>query len=209
MLQTTYPLGDEIALKLTTARWYTPSGRTVQRPRPDGEGAVGNRTPSEIPEVFHSKAGRPIPDASGILPDLMVGGAPRAEGERALMAALGEDAGLFRTVLADYATEVKKTSAPKSQAFGVNEGMRGQLFDRLLQVGIQLPRPTFDSASAYIDDQLGYEITRVAFGPTAEAKRRGLSDRQMQTAVRLLQRGRTQEGVLALAAAKRARSSMR
>jgi carboxyl-terminal processing protease len=209
VLQTTYPLGDEIALKLTTARWYTPSGRTVQRPRPDGEGAMGNRIPSQEPEIFYSKAGRPIPDASGILPDLMVGGTPRSEGERALMASLGEDVGLFRTVLGDYASEIKKTSSPRSQSFRISEGMRGQLFDRLLQVGIELPRSTFDSASGYVDEQLGYEITRVAFGPAAEAKRRGLSDRQMQTAVRLLQRARTQEGILALAAAERAKTTGR
>src|SRR6185312_8174673 len=38
VLQTTYPIGDEVALKLTTARWFTPSGRTVQRPRPDSAG---------------------------------------------------------------------------------------------------------------------------------------------------------------------------
>ena len=209
VLQTTYPLGDEIALKLTTARWYTPSGRTVQRPRPDGQGAVGNRIPSQEPEIFHSKAGRPIPDASGILPDLMVGGTPRSEGERALMSALGEDVGLFRTVLADYATDIKKTSSLRTQSFRINENMRGQLFDRLLLVGIELPRSTFDSASGYIDDQLGYEVTRVAFGPAAEAKRRGLSDRQMQAAVRLLQGARNQEGVLALAAAERAKATAR
>ena len=34
---------------------------------------MGNRIPSQEPEIFYSKAGRPIPDASGILPDLMVG----------------------------------------------------------------------------------------------------------------------------------------
>ena len=31
LVQTLYPLGQETALKLTTARWYTPSGRTIQR----------------------------------------------------------------------------------------------------------------------------------------------------------------------------------
>ena len=31
LVQTLFPLGDGVALKLTTARWYTPSGRTIQR----------------------------------------------------------------------------------------------------------------------------------------------------------------------------------
>jgi hypothetical protein len=43
----------------------------------------------------------------------------------------------------------------------------------------------------------------------AEARRRALSDRQMQTAVRLLRRVRTQEEALALAAAERAKGVSR
>ena len=31
LVQTLYPISDGVALKLTTARWYTPSGRTIQR----------------------------------------------------------------------------------------------------------------------------------------------------------------------------------
>jgi carboxyl-terminal processing protease len=209
VLQTTYPLGDEIALKLTTARWYTPSGRSVQRPRPDGEGAIGNRIPALAPRIFHSNAGRPIPDASGILPDLTVRGIPRSDAERSLLAGLGEDLSLFRSVLSDYAIEVRETARPRSEWFRVNQEMRDQVYDRLQEVGLELPRPTFDNASGYLDDQLGYEITRVVFGPAAEVRRRALSDRQMQTAVRLLRQAHTQENLLTMAAAERSRGSIR
>jgi hypothetical protein len=60
-----------------------------------------------------------------------------------------------------------------------------------------------------MDDQLGYEISRAVFGPAVEVRRRALSDRQMQTAVRLLRQTRTQENLLALAAAERARGTIR
>jgi len=205
VLQTTYPLGEEIAIKLTTARWYTPSGRTVQRPRADGEGAHGNRTPAQIPQVFRSASGRPIPDASGILPDLTVRGFPRSDAERTLLSVLGEDLGLFRSTLSDYAQYVQKTNPPQAPSFKVTQEMRDELFERLLMVGLELPTDTYDAASGYVDEQLGYEITRGVFGPVAEARRRALSDRQMQTAVRLLRRGRTQEQVLAVSQAERAR----
>jgi carboxyl-terminal processing protease len=209
VLQTTYPLGDEIAIKLTTARWYTPSGRSVQRPRSDGEGAIGNRIPALAPQIFRSSAGRPIPDASGILPDLTVRGTPRSDGERALLAALAEDLSLFRAVLSDYAAEVRRTAAPRSELFPVTEAMRSQLYDRLQQVGLDLARSTFDNASPYVDDQLGYEISRTVFGPAAEVRRRAMSDRQMQTAVRLLRRARTQENLLIVAATERSRGAIR
>jgi carboxyl-terminal processing protease len=210
VLQTTYPLGDEIAIKLTTARWYTPSGRTVQRPRPEGEGAIGNRTPALAPRLFHSASGRAIPDASGILPDLTVRGTPRSDAERAFLAALKEDISRFRSVLSDYASDLQKTpGAPRFESFRVTEEMRNHIFERLQQIGIELPRSTFDNASAYVDEQLGYEITREIFGPAAEARRRALSDRQMQTAVRLLRRAGTQEEALSIAAAERARGTSR
>lgn len=210
VLQTTYPLGDEIAIKLTTARWFSPSGRTVQRPKPDGEGALGNRIPSLAPRLFRSDAGRPIPDSSGILPDLTVRGVPRSDGERAFLGTLGEDIGLFRSVLSDYANSLAKTShAPKSESFRVTEEMRSQVFDRLQQIGLELPRNIFDNASGYIDEQMGYEICRAVFGSPAEARRRALSDRQMQAAVRMLRRARTQDEVLGIAATERARGTSR
>jgi carboxyl-terminal processing protease len=209
VLQTTYPLGDEIAIKLTTARWYTPSGRTVQRPTSDSVGGFGNRTPSQAPRLYQSKAGRPIPDASGILPDLTVRSAPRSEGERSLLMALGEDQGLFRGVLADFAANLKKTHPPKFQSFRITEDMRNQVYERLQQVGVDLARPVYDNASGYVDDQLGYEITRAVFGPIAEARRRAWADHQMSTAVRLLRRAENQEEALSIAALERAQGTNR
>ncbi|MGH7509900.1 MAG: S41 family peptidase [Gemmatimonadales bacterium] len=208
-LQTTYPLGEEVAIKLTTARWYTPSGRTVQRPRPDSEGAQGNRTPAQLPQVYRSASGRPIPDASGILPDLTVRGVPRSDAERALMGALGEDLGIFRSVLSEYAVHLKNTNPPTLASFRVTREMRDGVFERLQLSGVQLPRHTFDIATGYVDEQLGYEITRAVFGPVAEARRRAMSDRQMQVAVRLLRGARSQEQALALAMAERARGRFR
>src|SRR5919112_836971 len=138
VLQTTYPLGEEIAIKLTTARWYTPSGRTVQRPRPDKEGAIGNRTPALVPRLFHSEAGRAIPDASGILPDLTIRGTPRSDAERAFLAVLREDVNLFRSVLSDYAADLKRNpNAPKFESFRVSEVMREQVYERLQQIGLE------------------------------------------------------------------------
>jgi hypothetical protein len=87
--------------------------------------------------------------------------------------------------------------------------MRDQVFERLQQNELELDRHTFDMASGYVDEQLGYEITRAVFGAVAEARRRALSDRQMQTAVRLLQRGQTQEQVLIAARTERVKTSRR
>jgi hypothetical protein len=182
----------------------------VQRPRPDGEGAVGNRTPALAPQLYQSASGRSIPDASGILPDLTVRGAPRSDGERVFLATLGEDVGLFRSVLADYASDLRKNPhAPKFESFRVSEEMRGPVYERMQQIGLELPRSTFDNAAGYIDEQLGYEMARALFGAPAEARRRAYSDRQMQAAVRLLRRAKTQEDALGIAAAERSSGTSR
>ena len=140
VLQTTYPIGDEVAIKLTTARWFTPSGRTVQRPRPDSAGGPGNRLPSTRPNVFYSSGGRVVPDASGILPDLLVRAMPRSDGERLLAARLGEDMNRFRDVVAGYAAELRAQQVSQADALAITPERRDSLFARLEEADVHLDR---------------------------------------------------------------------
>ena len=48
-----------------------------------------------------------MPDASGILPDLLVRAMPRSEGERLLADRLGDEMNRFRDVVAGYAAELR------------------------------------------------------------------------------------------------------
>jgi hypothetical protein len=138
-----------------------------------------------------------------------VRGVPRSDAERALLSALGEDLVLFRAILSDYAARVKKARPPRTESFRVTREMRDEIFERLQHNELEVDRLTFDRASGYVDEQLGYEITRAVFGAVAEARRRALSDRQMQTAVRLLRRAGTQEQVLTVAQSERTRMAVR
>ncbi|MGI9041115.1 MAG: S41 family peptidase [Gemmatimonadales bacterium] len=203
VLQTTYPLGEEVAIKLTTARWFTPTGRSVQRPRPDTAGGPGNRTPALAPTVFRSAAGRPIPDASGILPDLLVRSSLRSDGERTLHRALGDDLDRFRTALTVYASELRAAGEVTDESFKVTPGMREELFLLLEEEGVPLSRETFESAGVYVDEQLGFEITRQLFGTESVVRRQARSDRQLLAALRVLRASRTQQQTLTAAAAAR------
>ena len=91
VLQTTYPLGKDMAIRLTTARWFTPSGRTVQRLPLDTLSAQKFLIPHSRPRSFRTDGGRAIADASGIMPDVLVQALPRSEGELLLTSALGDD----------------------------------------------------------------------------------------------------------------------
>jgi carboxyl-terminal processing protease len=201
VLQTTYPLADEVALKLTTARWYTPSGRSVQRPRADTAGGVGNRPPSLQPRTFRTDAGRPVPDASGILPDLLVRSIPRSDGERLLVGILGDDMDHFRDVMVGYAAELRAARSVSNESFTVIPEMRDGLFQRLQEAGVRLDRETFDQARGYVDEQLGYEIARELFGSDSMLRRQAKTDPQIQAALRILRASRTQQEALSLATA--------
>ena len=90
LVQTLFPLGDGVALKLTTARWYTPSGRTIQRIAKDEEAQAeqaaveaGDTMPGATDKELSdspSAPGRsstPTPAAwsaaaAGIVPDIVI-----------------------------------------------------------------------------------------------------------------------------------------
>jgi carboxyl-terminal processing protease len=204
VLQTTYPLGEEVALKLTTAKWFTPSGRWVQRPPPQAPGAAGNRTPALEPQVLRTRAGRPIPDRSGILPDLTVRSSLRTDGERVLYSALGDDLERFRRVLSAYAAELREDGSVTDESFQVTADMREGLYVRLHEAGVSLSPETYEEASAYVSDQLGYEIARELFGTESVVRRQAKADRQLQAALRLIKGSDSQQETITAAVAAQA-----
>lgn len=76
LVQTTMGLPDDGVLKLTTAKYYIPSGRSVQR-IDYRERRLGKRQsvrPDSLSRTFYTKAGRPVLEAGGITPDIEVVG---------------------------------------------------------------------------------------------------------------------------------------
>ena len=63
--QSTFPLGEGAALRLTTALWMTPSGRQIQRP-------PRSRADSADAPTVKSDGGRTLQAGGGIVPDQMV-----------------------------------------------------------------------------------------------------------------------------------------
>lgn len=71
LVQGTRPLGYNAMLKLTTAKYYIPSGRCIQAIdySRSQEGAV-NTIPDSLVGEFATRAGRKVYDGGGIMPDL-------------------------------------------------------------------------------------------------------------------------------------------
>ena len=74
LVQTSFPLSYESQIKLTTARYYTPSGRCIQAidyTHTDEEGGMVRRADS-LKKEFFTRRGRRVLDSGGIDPDVKV-----------------------------------------------------------------------------------------------------------------------------------------
>lgn len=74
LVQSTRPLPYDGMLKVTVAKYYTPSGRLIQaldysRRNPDGSVA---RTPDSLTNVYKTLHGREVRDGGGLTPDITV-----------------------------------------------------------------------------------------------------------------------------------------
>ncbi len=199
VLQTTYPLGGEMAIKLTTARWYTPSGRSINRPRTRTDSAVAaRRRAGEASGRFQSEVGRELPEGRGIVPDIVV----RREGytarERTFLDSLGSSYPAFRAALSDVALNARGDGNVVSEDFEVTPEMRARVYGALVERGVMVSPELFASAARYVDRQLGHETTRELFGEAAATRRRLLADRQMQATLDLINRATSQAELLHL-----------
>ena len=222
LVQTLFPLGDGVALKLTTARWYTPSGRTIQRTAKNEEDQAvqaaveaGDTVPG-VPDkehsdsairtrpIFHTDAGRVVRGGGGIVPDLVIRPDSLSGAEKDFAKALGNHLPEYRDVLTSFALEAKKSGAVKSESFTVTPEMRQQVYQQLRAKGIDLTPQVYDGASGLITEQLGYEMARYVFGRPAEFRRRAQDDKQLQTAMSLLRKAGTPRELMSLATSNRA-----
>jgi carboxyl-terminal processing protease len=108
LVQVTRPLGYNARLKLTTAKYYTPSGRCIQAVdyasrNPDG--SVG-QIPDSLKKEYKTKGGRRVLSGGGVEPDVKVEDEPYSKLAIALYT---------KNYLFDYATQyatAHKTIAP-------------------------------------------------------------------------------------------------
>ena len=73
LVQNTHPLSYNTQLKLTTAKYYVPSGRCIQAldyTHRNEDGSVG-KIPDSLVKPFQTKAGRIVYDGGGVLPDVL------------------------------------------------------------------------------------------------------------------------------------------
>ena len=72
LVQTLVPLGYNAYAKITTSKYYIPSGRCVQRINYSHSGGKDENVPDSLINEFRTSAGRKVYDGKGLMPDIKV-----------------------------------------------------------------------------------------------------------------------------------------
>jgi carboxyl-terminal processing protease len=203
LVQDLFPLEGGWALKLTTGKWYTPSGRSIQRPRrmlPDGSFAADTLPPSDSAlaarPVFKSDAGRPVYGGGGITPDVIVKEDSLTAAERTLLRALSTRATASNQAISEYTLELSRGARP---GFPADPAWREELYRRLQKDGVPVTRADYAAGATLIDRMLQGRVASLAFGDSASFKLGIPRDTQLQSALGIIRGARTQAEALARA----------
>lgn len=205
LVQSVFPLSNSSSLKMTTSKWYTPNGRSIQRAfrtdDRDPDDDVARADSAAADSAFRTDRGRIVRGGGGIGPDVVV---RQDSGEivarNRLQAALGNrNVVKYTDALAAYALDARARRTVSSPTFEVTPAIRSQFLSLLQQRGVTLDQATIEATWPFMQRQLGGQVARFAFGRAGEVLRQTTDDPVLATAKRLAARATTPASLLQLA----------
>lgn len=206
LVQTLFPLEGGWAMKITTGKWYTPSGRSIQADHDrlgderfveyaDGDQPVATDSGRKRPK-FRSDQGRIILGGGGVTPDVTITPDTLTAADRDLFRAYAPQQSQW--YLALYATALENKNKVKLD-YTIRPEWREAFWARLQAAKVSVTRAQFDAGSNLVDRNLERLTAQLAFGDSTVFRRAIKYDRQLNTALDYLRRGSTQRQLLALA----------
>ena len=195
LVQTVYSLPYGSGLALTTAKYYTPAGRLIQRdytsfwdyyahnetaPSAGQEAKAG---PGEQ-QVFYTDMGRKVYGGGGITPDVVVELEEMSPFEQFL---------LSRNAFVNFAVDHNRRNPVKSQDWKPADTVLGEFRDWLVKEKVA---SADEVREAFAEDALGArslaeiraEVLNLVFGQEARSRAALQADKQVQTALGLFDR---------------------
>jgi carboxyl-terminal processing protease len=199
LVQSVYRINAGAGLALTTAHYYTPSGRLIQRPWDTSfdeylSYALRDQDvnkPHDPGDLKRTQSGRPVYSGGGIEPDRHITGPiegfnPTPFGR--LLAARQEFDDYAQKFTAEGDTRITQQSTGRQSVgrdFVVDEGMIADFRQHLIAKRIKIDEAAFEKDRPFIAAMIRYRIGEVIFG-IAEAKRHLIGvDPQAQLAMSL------------------------
>jgi carboxyl-terminal processing protease len=216
-VQTLQPLSGGNYLKLTTGRWYTPAGRTIQKPHevegdpmalledepmgPHGEPVEPVDTVQR--EQYRTFGGRVVYGGGGIVPDVVVARDTVTLAERPYRTATLRNPD-FRSIVFDFAVEYARRNPGLQPDFQITPAMRQEFFTRLRAANIEVTQEEFEAARRLVDGDLVFEIAHHKFGRGVARQRSDQQSSAVQAAAELLRGAANQQALFQRAQARTA-----
>lgn len=188
LVQRVIPLRDGAALALTTAKYYTPSGRLIQRDYSDLDDYFLDPELEESPsapeiaasgrEERKTDSGRTVFGGGGITPDYVI----RAEKEPLVLSRLRRDNHLF-----DYAVKYVAAHPGLKTDFALDDAQMKDFRKFLDTRKFKIEGDEFDANRKPIELRLRSQIAKVKWGAEAETRVLAEGDAQVQKALTLFE----------------------
>jgi carboxyl-terminal processing protease len=212
-VQTLFPLSGENWLKITTARWYTPVGRSIQKPygidaphevESDDDELEPAATPQDQKQdrpEYRTDAGRTVYGGGGIHPDVLLMPDTLTADEKLYRQETLKQWAKYVNARMLFAVEFLRSSPGLRPDFEVTPAVRDAFFATLPKHGVKLDKALFDRAARLVSSELGIEVTYSKWGQQAVRQRTNGEDPQVAAAADLLRKASSPQSLFALAAA--------
>ena len=179
LVQSVMPLSGGAGLAITTAFYYTPSGRSIQKPlRNSALSTTFSDKPAGPLPTYKTDKGRKVVGGGGIQPDIQVG--PH---ERTRLEAVLDGSG----AITSFATQYLASHSPLPASFGITPGMiddfKIYLSERRIQPGVA----EWSQERAWVSRRLEEEIVTQARGVEGGDEIAAQSDPQVQAALNAME----------------------
>lgn len=209
-VQSLFSLPGGSVLKLTTARWFTPVGRSIQRDRQGLETRLDlapmtmrgepvlQREPEDKPR-FTSVGGRALRGGGGIVPDLRVLQDTLSTAERMALDEVRTSTNRFFAALRGWAVTYVSRHPQLEPGFRITDADLADFHASLLERGAEVPLETLLRARSTMVYQMGSQVALLAWEELGRFRRTSETDVQLRRAVQLLTIADDQTHLFALA----------
>ncbi|MEA1997250.1 MAG: S41 family peptidase [Gemmatimonadota bacterium] len=196
-VQTLIDLREQYALKLTTAKYYTPSGRCIHSDENAGEDHHALISIEDTLHTFTTDSGRTVHGGGGITPDLVIKHDSHYAAERKVFKQVGKFRNLMFRYAVKYRNEHPETGRDSIDSVNYIENFEDMVVEitpemveethkNMLESEFELSTAEFEQIDPLIRQWMCYYIADACFDRNTAQRVLAVHDKQLLKALELL-----------------------